>query len=40
MSLKMTFKYFQIQKLMLQAGSAEKVDEKNGVICVVSMFPS
>ena len=36
----MNFKYFQIQKWMLQAGRAEKVDEKNGVICVVSMFLS
>ena len=25
---------------MLQTGRAEKVDEKNGVICVVFMFPS
>ena len=25
---------------MLQADRAEKVDEKNGVICVVFMFPS
>ena len=40
MNLKMNFKYFQIQKWMLQAGRAEKVDEKNGVICVVSMFLS
>ena len=36
----MNFKYFQIQKWMLQIGRAEKVDEKNGVICVVFMFPS
>ena len=25
---------------MLQTVRAEKVDEKNGVICLVSMFPS
>ena len=25
---------------MLQTGRAEKLDEKNGVICVVFMFPS
>ena len=37
---KMNFKYFQIKKWMLQAGRAEKVNEKNGVICVVFMFPS
>ena len=36
----MNLKYFQIQKWMLQADRAEKVDEKNGVICVVFMFPS
>ena len=35
----MNFEYFQIQKWMLQAGRAEKA-EKNGVICVVIMFPS
>ena len=40
MNLKMNLKYFQIQKWMLQADRAEKVDEKNGVICVVFMFPS
>ena len=36
----MNFQYFQIQKWMLQAGRAERVDEKNGVICVVFKFPS
>ena len=36
----MNFKYFQIQKWMLQRGRAEKVDEKNWVACVVFMFPS
>ena len=40
MNLKMNFKYFQIQKWSLQAGTAEKVDEKNGVVCVVFIFPS
>ena len=39
-NMKMNFEYFQIQKLMLQTVRAEKVDEKNGVICLVSMFPS
>ena len=36
----MNFDYFQIQKWMLQTVRAEKVDEKNGLICLVSMFPS
>ena len=40
MNLKMNSKYFQIQKWMLQAGRAEKIDEKNGVIGLVFMFPS
>ena len=34
------FKYFQIQKWMLQTGRAKRVDEKNGVIWVVFMLPS
>ena len=38
--IKINFDYFQIQKWMLQTVRAEKVDEKNGVICLVSMFPS
>ena len=38
--IKMNFDYFQIKKWMLQTVRAEKVDEKNGVICLVSMFPS
>ena len=29
-----------MQKWMLQSVRAEKEDEKNGVICLVSMFPS
>ena len=36
----MNFVYFQIQKWILQTARAEKVDEKNGVICLVFMFPS
>ena len=36
----MNFKYFQIHKWILQAGRAEKVDEKKWFICVVFMFPS
>ena len=38
--MKMNFEYLQIQKLMLQTVREEKVDEINGVICLVSMFPS
>ena len=34
------FYYFQILKWMLQTFRAKKVDEKNGVICLVSLFPS
>ena len=37
--MKMNFDYFQIQKWMLQTVRAEKVDEKNGIICLASMFP-
>ena len=36
--MKMNFGYFEIQKSMLQTVRAEKVDEKIGVICLVSMF--
>ena len=36
----MTFDYIQIQKWMLQTVRTEKLDEKNGVIRLVSMFPS
>ena len=39
-NLKMNLKYFQIQKWMLEADRAEKVDEKNVVICVVFIFSS
>ena len=38
--IKMNFRYFQIQKWMLQTVGVEKVNEKNGVICLVSMLPS
>ena len=38
--MKKNFDYFQIQTLMLQTVRVEKVDGKNGVICLVSMFPS
>ena len=38
--MKMNFEHFQIQKLILQTVRSEKVDEKNWVICLVSMFPS
>ena len=37
--MKMNFEYFQIQKWMLQL-EHEKEMKKNGVICLVSMFPS
>ena len=37
--MKMNFEYVQIQKWMLQTVRAEKVDEKNGIIHLVSMFP-
>ena len=38
--MKINFECFQIQKSILQTVRPEKVDEKNGVICLVSMFPS
>ena len=38
--MKMNFDYFEIRKWMLQTVRAEKVDEKNGVICLDSMFLS
>ena len=38
--MKMNFDYFQIKKLMLQTVRAERVDDKNGVICLVSMLSS
>ena len=38
--LKMNFDYFQTQKRILQTVIAEKVDEKNRIIRLVSMFSS
>ena len=38
--MKMNFDYFQTQKWMLQTVRTEKVDAKNGFICLGSMFPS
>ena len=38
--MRMNDDYFQIQKWILQTVRGEKVDEKNGVICLVSIFPS
>ena len=38
--MNMNFEYFRIQKWTLKTVRAEKVDEKNGVNCLVSMFPS
>ena len=35
--MKMNFDYLQIQKGMLQTVRVEKVDEKNGVICLVTV---
>ena len=40
MNVKINFRYFQIQEWILQTGRAEKVGGKNGLICVVFMFPS
>ena len=38
--MKMNFEYFQFEKLQSQTVRTAKVDEKNGVICLVSTFPS
>ena len=38
--MQMNIDYYQIQKLMLQTVRAEKVDGKNGVICLIPIFPS
>ena len=38
--MKMNFEYFQIQKWILETVRSEKVNRKNGVICLVPMFPS
>ena len=37
--MKINFDYFQKQKWMLKTVRSGKVDEKNGVICLASMFP-
>ena len=39
-SMKMNFDIFQIQKWISQTVRAQKLDEKNGVICLVSFFLS
>ena len=36
--MKMNLDYFQIQKWMLRTVRVEKLDEKNGVICLLSTF--
>ena len=38
--MKMNFDYFQIQKPMLRTVRAEMIDGKDGVICLIFMFPS
>ena len=38
--MKMNFDIFQIQKWMSQTVRAQKVNEKNGSICLVSFFPA
>ena len=38
--MKMNFENFQIQKWISQTVRAQKADEKNGVICLVYLFPS
>ena len=38
--MKMNFEYFQMQKWMLQTVRQQRVGEKNGVIFLVSIFPS
>ena len=38
--MKMNLDNFQIQKWISQTVRAQKVDEKNGVICLVLFFPS
>ena len=38
--MKMNFDNFQIQKWISETIKAQKVDEKNGVICLVFFFPS
>ena len=36
--MKMSFGNFQIQKRIPQTVKAQKVDAKNGVICLISFF--
>ena len=38
--MKINFEFFEIQKWILLTVRAEKLGEKTGVICLVSMFPS
>ena len=38
--MKTNFDIFQIQKWISQTVRAQKVDEENGVICLVSFFPA
>ena len=38
--MKINFDFFKIHKLMLQTVRAEKVHEKNRVICLIFIFPS
>ena len=38
--IKINFDYFQIQKWMLRTVTVKKVDDKNVVICLVSVSPS
>ena len=38
--MKINFEYFQTQKWILQTVRSQKVHEKNGVICLVSILPS
>ena len=38
--MKTNLKYFQMQKWILQTVRSEKVDEKNGVTCLVFVFSS
>ena len=37
--MEMNFDYFQKLKYMSQTVRAEKVDDKNGAACLVSIFP-
>ena len=37
--MKINFEYFQTEKWILQTGRSEELGEKNGVVCLVPMFP-